>query len=276
MFARRSLIALIDVLRAVDTLVADRARARERPVDWASVTDRIGMARVRRTGIVQVAEQTRLTRRTAAIEAADTVDASRTIEAGRIHAVVNVVAAVRPIPPVHADTVIAAVRVRAGRPVLADRRTQRTLVHVVLAELAGEAGRAAAVVGVDTVHACAPVLAQVARTVVRVLFTVFALEARRTFAFVGVLGRLLAGATVLAGRWRTRDVARLTVFAGVARFTHALVRAVRIDTFSAVLAWILRALVDVLHTVHASKTFRADALDVPVRRERTGATISAR
>lgn len=171
-----TLIALVNVFRAVDALVPDGARARERAVDRAGVADRVRVARVRRARIVQMAQQPRLAGRAAAVEAADTVDTGRPIEAGRVHTIVNVVAAVGPVPAVHADAVVAAVRVGAGRPVLADRWPQRTLVHVVLAELAGKAGRATAVVGVDAVHACPTVLAQVARAVVRVFLAVLALK----------------------------------------------------------------------------------------------------
>ena len=93
-----TLIALVNVFRAVDALVPDGARARERAVDRAGVADRVRVARVRRARIVQMAQQPRLAGRAAAVEAADTVDTGRPIEAGRVHTIVNVVAAVGPVP----------------------------------------------------------------------------------------------------------------------------------------------------------------------------------
>lgn len=171
-----TLIALVNVLGAVDALVAHRARARERPVDRAGVADGVRMARVRGAGVVQMAQQTRLAGRTPAVEASDAVDAGRPVEAGRVHAVVDVVAAVRPVPAVDADAVVAAVGVGTGGPVLADRRLLHALVHVRFAVLAGKARRALAVIRVDPVDTGATVLAHIARAVVNVLLAVFALE----------------------------------------------------------------------------------------------------
>jgi hypothetical protein len=51
------LLTLVDVLAAVHPLVAARTRASVRSVDGTSVTNSIGMARVRRAGVVQVTQE---------------------------------------------------------------------------------------------------------------------------------------------------------------------------------------------------------------------------
>lgn len=57
MFAWRPLFTLVDVLTAVDSLVAAGARACIGAIDGASVTDRICMARIGRAGVIQMAQQ---------------------------------------------------------------------------------------------------------------------------------------------------------------------------------------------------------------------------
>jgi hypothetical protein len=57
MLTGRPLLALVDVLAAIHPLVAAGAWARVRAVDGTSVTDCVGVARVRRAGVVQVAQQ---------------------------------------------------------------------------------------------------------------------------------------------------------------------------------------------------------------------------
>lgn len=175
-FARRSLVALVNVLRTIDALVAGRTRTRKRSVDRARIAQCIRMARIRCARIVQVTQQTRFPGRTPTIETAHAIQARRPIEAGRVHAVVDVLATVRSRPAVHADARIAAVRVRARRPILADGRTHRALVHIVLAVFAHVIVGALAAIGVDGVHAGAAVLAEMTGTVVDVLLAVGALE----------------------------------------------------------------------------------------------------
>jgi hypothetical protein len=57
MFAWRPLFTLIDVLTAVDSLVATGTRARIGAIDGARVTDRIRMARIGCAGVIQMAQQ---------------------------------------------------------------------------------------------------------------------------------------------------------------------------------------------------------------------------
>lgn len=273
--AGRSLIALVDVLGTVDTLVAHRARTRERSVDRAGVTYGVRVARIRGTGVVQMAQQSGLAGRTPAVETTDAVDAGRSVEAGRVDAVVDVVAAVRTVPAVDADAVVAAVGVGTGGTVLADRRLLHALVHIRFAVLAGKARRALAVIGVDPVHTGGTVLAQIARAVVNILLAVFALETGWTFALVVELGRLLASSSVLARRRRTRNVGRFAVLAGISGITHALVRAVRIDALATVQAGILDALLDVLGAGCTLESLRADTLEVAAR-DGASSAIAAR
>lgn len=130
-------------------------------------------------------QQSRLSRSTPTVETSHPIDTGRPVETGRVHAVVDIVATVRSIPAVHANTVVATVGVRTGGPILADCRLLNTLVHVRFAVLAGKARRTLAVIGIDPVHAGATVLTHIAGAVVDVLLAVFTLKAWWTFAFVG-------------------------------------------------------------------------------------------
>lgn len=117
------MFALVNVLGAVDALVAGRTGARKRSVDGTRVANRIRMTGIRRTRIVQMAQQSCLARRTAAHEAADTIDAGGAIEAGRTVTIVNVDAAIGSRPAVDTNARVAADRIRACRSVLAHRGT---------------------------------------------------------------------------------------------------------------------------------------------------------
>lgn len=55
MLTRRTLIALVNILRAVDTLVTGCTRACERSIYRTRVTDSVRMTRIRRARIVQMA-----------------------------------------------------------------------------------------------------------------------------------------------------------------------------------------------------------------------------
>lgn len=121
-------------------------------------------------------ELTGLSRCAPAVEAADPVDAGSPIEAGGTGAVVDVDRAVRSCPAVHAYAGEAAHAVGAGGAVLAHRRPQRALVHVLFAKSPGVRGRALARVAVDAVDAGSAVLALVTRAVVDVLLAVLPSE----------------------------------------------------------------------------------------------------
>lgn len=184
MLAGGTLIALVDILGTVDALVAHRTGTGKGSINRTGVANRIGMARIGGTGVVQMAQESRFAGSTPTVEASDAVDAGCPVEAGRIHAVVDVVAAVRPVPPVHTDAVVAPVGVGAGCSVFANRRLLHALVHIRFAILAGKARRALAVIGVDPVHTGATVLAHIAGAVVNVFLAIFTLETWWTFAFV--------------------------------------------------------------------------------------------
>lgn len=176
-FARRSLVAFINILGAVDALVAGRTGARVGAIDRTRVANGIGMTRIRGAGIVQVAQQTRLARRAATVEAANAIDTGGAIKAGRLHTIVDVLAAIAARPAVHADATVGAVGVRTGGAVLADRRTQRTLVHVHVTVATRKVWRAIAAIVIDAIHTGAAILAKISGTIVNVLITVLALKA---------------------------------------------------------------------------------------------------
>lgn len=220
-------------------------------------------------------EESGLAGSAAAVEAADAVDTGRSVEAGRVDAVVDVVAAVRTVPAVDADAVVAAVGVGTGGTVLADRRLLHALVHIRFAVLAGKARRTLAVIGVDPVHTGGTVLAQITRAVVNILLAIFALETGWTFALIVELGRLLTGASVLARRRRARNVGRFTVLAGISGITHALVGTVRIDALATIQAGILDALLDILGAGRTLESLRTDTLEVAAR-DGASATVAAR
>lgn len=119
---------------------------------------------------------TGLPRGTPAVEAAHPVDAGSTVETGGPGAVVYVDGTVGSGPAVDAYAGEAAHAVRARRAVLAHRRAEGALVHVLLAEASRIRGGTLARVTVDPVDARGAVLAPVPRTVVDVLLAVLSAE----------------------------------------------------------------------------------------------------
>lgn len=176
MLTRRSLVTFIDVLRTVNSLVSRSTRTRKRSIYRTRITQRVRMARIRCARIIQMAQQSRFAGRTTTIEAAYSIDARRTIKARGVHTVVNVLAAIRSRPAVNADTRIASVRIRASGAVLADGRSHGAFIDIVLAVFANVVAGALAAIGVDSVDACAAVLAEMSGTVVDVVLAVGALE----------------------------------------------------------------------------------------------------
>lgn len=221
--------ALVYVFGAVGALKAVGTRADVGAVDGTGVADGALVARVARAGVVQVAQQTCLSRRALAVEGPDAVVARGTVEAGGYGAVVDVLGAVRAGPAVDADAGVASDGVGAGRPVLAHAGPDGTLVHVLAAVRARVTGRAVARVRVDAVQTGGAVLAQVARAVVHIGLTVCARESRWTRTLVAEGVDWLAGAPVPAGTGLTRDVRRLALLAREARFTDAAERALSVD-----------------------------------------------
>lgn len=118
---RRSLLALVNVLRTVDPLVARRTGASERAIDRTRVADCIRVAGIRRTCVVQMAQKSSLARRTAADKAADTVDTGGAIEASRTVTIVDIDAAIGPCPAVDTYARVTTDRIRARRSILAHR-----------------------------------------------------------------------------------------------------------------------------------------------------------
>lgn len=137
------------------------------------------MAGIRGARIVQMTQQSRLARRAAAIEAADTIDTGGAVKTGSLHTIIDILATVAARPTVHTDATVTAVRVRTGRSVLADRGTHCTLIDINVTVASREIWRTIAAILVDPIHAGATILAQISRTIINVLLAVLALETCR-------------------------------------------------------------------------------------------------
>jgi len=127
-----------------------------------------------------MAQETGLSVRALAVEAADPVDASGAVETRRPGAVVDVHRAVLSGPAVHADAVIRAQRVGAGSPVVADAGPHRAFVHVHLARVARPLGGTRTRITVHAVHARTAVKTGVRYAVVDVLLAVLSAETYET------------------------------------------------------------------------------------------------
>lgn len=157
-FARRSLVTFIDVFGAVNAFVTRRTRARKRSIYRACIANSIGMTRIRGASILQMAQETRFTRRTMAIEASHAIDTGCTVETGCIHTIVDVHTAIRSRPAIDTNTRITTHCIRTGCTILANGRTCGTFVDVDFAIFTGVILGALATVRVHTVDAFATVL----------------------------------------------------------------------------------------------------------------------
>lgn len=126
---------LIHVFCAVSALVALWAGANVLPVQGVGVTQRPLVTRVADTGIIQMAQETRLSLRTQAGEGGHAVNAGGPWRAGSIGTVIDILAAVISAPAVHTHAAIASVSVGAGASILTSVGLQQTLVHIFCAEL---------------------------------------------------------------------------------------------------------------------------------------------
>lgn len=113
---------------------------------------------------------------TLTIKAANTVDAGSAIEAGGTCAIVDVDAAVGPCPSIHAYARVTTGRIGARGAVVAQRWTNRALVHVQLALRPRVRRWTKTRVFVYPVYAGRPVLAQIPWTVVDVLLAMISAE----------------------------------------------------------------------------------------------------
>lgn len=136
--------------------------------DHVSLANGSGLARVGGTGIVQVAEQSRLARGALAKVVGNSVMTSTTVETGLLGTVVHVNLAVLALEAVDADAAVAVLGVAARGAVLANVRIQGALIHVLSAVLASVLGRALTRVGTHAIDTSTPVLAQVVLAVVHV------------------------------------------------------------------------------------------------------------
>lgn len=156
--ARQSLFAFVNVLTAIGALVTAGARTRKRTVNGTGIAQGIRVARIRCARIVQMAQQSGFAFGAATIETAHAIDACRSVEAGRRKAIVNVFTAIGARPAVDANASVAAVRIRAGCTVLADRRSGGAFVNVIFAVLADVVGIALAAIRIDPINTDAAIL----------------------------------------------------------------------------------------------------------------------
>lgn len=155
------------------------------------------------------------------IKAANTVDAGSAIEAGGTCAIVDVDAAVGPCPSIHAYARVTTGRIGARGAVVAQRWTNRALVHVQLALRPRVRRWTKTRVFVYPVYAGRPVLAQIPWTVVDVLLAMISAETLGTDALVIQIVGLVTRAAIFTRRWVAGNVLVLAILASVSARAHA-------------------------------------------------------
>lgn len=191
--------ALVDVQVASRSCVTRWTCADRLAIDRICVTVGAFLTRIANASIVKVAQQPCTSMWTLAEEGRNAVMTSGPIVARSTGAVIYVLAAVAPRPPVDADAVEAAMSVMARSTILTCVWHQLAFVHIFCAVLAGVMRWALAVVRVHAVHTDATVLAAVARTIVDVVLTVVAHKTWQAAAVVGSFSLLNTCSSILAG-----------------------------------------------------------------------------
>ena len=162
-----TLVALVDVDVAVGTDESLRARAVVLSGHDVRLADGTAVAGVAGTSIVQMTEESGLSRWAFAIIIGDAVMASSAGQTRLRSAVVDVNFTILAFVPVDADALVSPVSICAGRPVLT-RIVHGTFVHVLGAIFASELGCAVALVAAYAVDAFAAILAEVVSAVIDV------------------------------------------------------------------------------------------------------------
>lgn len=266
---------LIHVFCAVSALVALWAGANVLPVQGVGVTQRPLVTRVADTGIIQMAQETRLSLRTQAGEGGHSVNAGGPWSAGSIGTVIDVLAAVISAPAVHTHAAIASVSVGAGASILTSVGLQQTLVHIFCAELPSPLRGTAAIVGIDTIHTNSSILTLMVGAVVDIPLTGAPFKTWQAVAFESEVTSLTAGASVDAGRGCTGHIRAVTVLACEALGTLASVGTRKVEAGATMLAasWNV-TLIDISFTLLPCEAGRAFAGELAGHR-RTGASIFA-
>lgn len=264
--------ALVHVLVAGPPHKTGGARADGAPVEGVGVTHGSFVARVADTGVIEVAQQTRLPDWTRAEEGGHSVVAGGAIEADGYRAVVNVFAAVVARPAVHADAGVSADGVEAGAAVVTGVGLHETLVYIFRTVLTCPLRRALAIVGVHAVDAYPAVHALVTRAVIHVVLAVVSLKAWQASAFVGMVARLSAGPSVEALRRGAGQGGHLACAPAVSRRTLAPEGAVGVHAQAPVQAHArLAALVNVTPAIFPLKPGRAGTIVVVIPVDAAGA-----
>lgn len=173
-FTREAILALINILGAVDTFVPRGAGTDVPTVDGGRITHGPGVAWVAGTRIIQVAQQPSLAWSTLAEERAHTVNAGGTIEASSPSAVINVLRAVVASPSIDTDAGESTWGVGARCSILAYGWLEGTFIDVLCAVEASEGGGTRTCVRVHTIYTCGSVLAAMVVAIIYVHLTVMA------------------------------------------------------------------------------------------------------
>lgn len=190
---------LIHIFCAVSALVALWAGANVLPIQGVGVTQRPLVTRVADTGIIQMAQETRLSLWTQAGEGGHAVNAGGPWRAGGVGTVIDVFTAVISAPAIHTHAAVASVAVGAGASVLTSVGLQQTLIHIFRAELPSPLRGAAAVISVDTIHTNSSILTLVVGAVIDIPLTGAPFKTWQAVAFESEVTSLTAGASIDTG-----------------------------------------------------------------------------
>jgi len=260
-------------LCAVGTVEAERAVTCVSARNRVGVAPRAGVARVAGAVIVQMAQQSNLARWTLAIEPADPIVTGAAIQTISLLTVILVGLAVGADVAVDADALVTALSVLTSAVVLA-RLIILALVDILTTVATLPVVWAATTVRVDAVHAGGSMLAQVAQTIVNVLFAIVALESCCTVAGVVEVANRGAHTTVLAGRRVARDVRSFTVLPSVSFIAVAFVASISVDTLSVDARITAQADITLVHVIIAVGALEARHTSAPIAIAEGGARRS--
>lgn len=174
MFAGSSCFqTFVDILIALCSIEPRRTVAGVIPADRIGVTPRSRIAGITGAGILQVTQQASFTRRTFAVKSSNPIMTCSSVETVSLHAVILVRLAVPSHEAVNADAFVASLGVLTCSVVHAGVG-QAAFVHVHGAVSPSPLDRTFAGVGVDSILALTPMLAQVSMAIVDILLAILA------------------------------------------------------------------------------------------------------
>jgi hypothetical protein len=191
-------VAFIVVLFAVISVPSGLAGADELSIYWGSLAYGTSLARVAHAGILQVASQPCLARRTFTVVVSHFIDAGGAVVAGPDCTVIHIHRAVFAGPSIDTDALEASELVLACRSVLAGIGTHAAFVNIIVAVPSFESRRTGASVAFDTIHTGGAMFAEVVHAVINVDFTVLASETKSTATVITQTAQDNAGTSILA------------------------------------------------------------------------------